>query len=294
MAPRRSKRDEQLVDEGRAEDDEERHERQHVARKIGKRLERRGLVDEVPQKREARDQEKRHPPLARRDERRRKADEAEGKERRPETRPQAFAEVEQAPGEAERQRHVMALHRMHELGIHAPLPAVEPSDRRQHDEEKGADRDAGDGSGSRPPPLGSGRRDEQNGDDGEGQDQHADIFRAGGKSGEETEQDRATRRRLLQQPDQRSERQHEEGRDENILLEEAGMHGDERRHRGGRRGRQGWQVGQHEPCQAEGGEHEDAAGQSAEHPGKMRQGRRSGGCARRAAACATSIMKSGW
>src|SRR4029077_18241799 len=32
--------------------------------------------------------------------------------------------------------------RMHELEIHAPLPAVDPPDRRQHDEEKGADRGA--------------------------------------------------------------------------------------------------------------------------------------------------------
>ncbi len=45
----------------------------------------------------------------------------------------------------------------------------------------------------------------------------------------------------------------------------------ERRHRGGRR-RQGWQVGQHEPCQAEGGEHHDAAGQSAKHPDQLGQG----------------------
>src|SRR6187200_1690353 len=49
-------------------------------------------------------------------------------------------------------------------------------------------------------PLRSGRGDEENGYDREGQDQRADIFRACGKSGEDTEQDGATRRRLLQQP----------------------------------------------------------------------------------------------
>jgi hypothetical protein len=94
-----------------------------------------------------RDHERRHPPLPRRDERRRKSDETEGEERRAETRPQAFAEMEQAPGDAERQRHVMAFDRMHELEIHAPLPAGDPPDRRQHDEEKGADRGRGDGAG---------------------------------------------------------------------------------------------------------------------------------------------------
>jgi hypothetical protein len=45
------------------------------------------------------------------------------------------------------------------------------------------------------------------------------------------------RRRLLQQPDQCGERQHEERRDENILLEQTGMHDEERCHRGGRRRR---------------------------------------------------------
>jgi hypothetical protein len=93
------------------------------------------------------------------------------------------------------------------------------------------------------------------------------------------------RRRLLQQPDQRGEREHEEGRDKNILLEKAGSTMKERRHHGGRR-RQGWQVGQHEPCQAEGGEHHDAAGQSAKHPDQLG---RSAGCTTSAAACAKSI-----
>jgi hypothetical protein len=242
----------------------------------------------------ARDQEKRHPPLPRRDERRRKADETERKERRAETWPQAFAQMKQAPGEAERQRHVMAQHRMRKLEIHASPPAVNPPDRRQHEEEKSADRDAGDGCGPQPPPLRPRRSDDQNGNDREGQDQEADIFRAGGKSGEETEQDGAMRRRLLQQSDQRGERQHEEGRDENILLEKAGMHDEERRHRGRRRRRQGWQFGQHEPCQAEGGEHHDAAGQSPKHPDQLGQGGRSAGCTTRAAACAKSIMNRGW
>jgi hypothetical protein len=45
--------------------------------------------------------------------------------------------------------------------------------------------------------------------------------------------------------------QHEEGRDENILFEDAGMHDEERRRRAGGRRRQGWPVGQHEPRQAE-------------------------------------------
>jgi flavin reductase (DIM6/NTAB) family NADH-FMN oxidoreductase RutF len=39
----------------------------------------------------------------------------------------------------------MTLHRMHELEIHAPPPALDPPDRRRHDEEKGADRDGVDG-----------------------------------------------------------------------------------------------------------------------------------------------------
>lgn len=176
MAPRRSQRD----NSSWIKDAPRMHEWQHVAGKIGKRLERRGLVDGVPQKGEARDQEKRHPPLPRRDERRRKADETEREERRAETRPQTFAEMEQAPGEAERQRHVMAQHRMRKLEIHAPPPAVNPSDRRQHEEEKGADRNAGDGCGPQPPPFRPRRSDDQNGDDGEGQDQRADIFRACG------------------------------------------------------------------------------------------------------------------
>jgi hypothetical protein len=121
-----------------------------------------------------------HPPLPRRDERRRKADETEREERRAETWPQTFAEMEQVPGEPERQRHVMAQHRMRKLEIHAPPPAVNPSDRRQHEEEKGADRNAGDGCGPQPPPFRPRRSDDQNGDDGEGQDQRADIFRACG------------------------------------------------------------------------------------------------------------------
>jgi hypothetical protein len=79
-------------------------------------------------------------------------------------------------------------------------------------------------------------------------------------------------RRLLQQPDQRGEREHEESRDENILLEQTGMHDEERRHRAGRRRCQGRQVGEHEPRKVEGGEHHDPAGQSAKHADEMGQG----------------------
>jgi len=53
----------------------------------------------------------------------------------------------------------------------------------------------------------------------------------------------------LQQFDQRGERQDDEGRDENVLFENAGMHGDERRRRRGGRRRQGRQLWQHQSCQ---------------------------------------------
>ena len=45
------------------------------------------------------------------------------------------------------------------------------------------------------------------------------------------------------------ERQDDEGRDENVLFENAGMHGDERRRRRGGRRRQGRQLWQHQSCQ---------------------------------------------
>ena len=49
-------------------------------------------------------------------------------------------------------------------------------------------------------------------------------------------------------------------RDENILLQDARMHGDERGRRRRRRCRQGAELGQHQPRQPIGGEHEEAAG----------------------------------
>ena len=187
----------------------------------------------------------------------------------------------------------MSSHRMEKLGIHAALPEVETPDCRQHDEEKGNNRGGGDSAGSRHRRPGSLRRYEQNGDDGEGQDQHADIFRARGEPDEEAEQDGATLRRFLQQPDQRGEREHEKAGEKNVLLEEAGMHGEERSRRRGRRGRQGWQVGQQEPCQNEGGKHEDAACHDAKHPHEMRQGGQIWRLHHEAAACPRSIMRSG-
>jgi hypothetical protein len=63
-----------------------------------------------------------------------------------------------------------------------------------------------------------------------------------------------------------------EGRDEDILLEDAGMNDEERRRRGGRGRSQGRQSVQIEPRQREGGEHHDAAGECAENPGEFGQG----------------------
>ena len=85
-----------------AEDQEQRHERQHVAGKIGKRLERGRLVDGVPDDRERRDQNERHAPLPRGDEGRREAEEAESQKRRADAGPQAFAKMKQAPGDLRR------------------------------------------------------------------------------------------------------------------------------------------------------------------------------------------------
>jgi hypothetical protein len=60
-------------------------------------------------------------------------------------------------------------------------------------------------------------------------------------------------------------------RDKSVLLEDSGMHGDERRHRRGCGGRQGWQVGQHEPCQTERPEDQQAAGQAGKDSSELRQ-----------------------
>jgi len=67
-----------------------------------------------------------------------------------------------------------------------------------------------------------------------GQNQRADIFRSGRAPDEHTEQDGAMRRRLLQQSDQGREREQEEGRDKDVLLEDAGMDDKERCRRRGR------------------------------------------------------------
>ena len=172
----------------------------------------------VPHDRKSRDQRERHAPLPRGDERRREAKKADSKERRAKAWPQALAKMKQAPGDPWRQGHVMALDRMREFEVNTFPPTVQTPDRRQHEEKKGADGDGTDGPRTERPPLRSRRRDEDNRQNGKGQDQRADIFRSGRAADEQAEQDGAVWCRLLQQSDQRREREQEEGRDEDILL----------------------------------------------------------------------------
>ena len=149
-------------------------------------------------------------------------------ERRPKPGQQAFAQMEQAGGEPQRQRHVMSVDHVLDFEIDVLVPALEAPDCRQHDEqERSQSRRRRHGRGPQRLSRRTRRRHENDGDDGEKQEQKADIFRAGGEPGEEAEQDGPMRRRVLQQPDQRGKGEHKKGREENVLLEDAGMHGDE-------------------------------------------------------------------
>lgn len=174
--------------------------------------------------------------------------------------------MKQPVSEGDRHRHVVALTGVVQIKEHGGAEPAELPQGRELDQREHGDRYQRDETSQ--PPAGAAvaglRRIEQQDHDGEGKDNGRDVFCRCGQSDGGAQQDAARSRRRLERGDQRGEREQQKGQRENIFLEIAGMHGDERRHGHGQGGGERERRPQHFAREQKACKHPKAAGQDGE------------------------------
>lgn len=112
----------------------------------------------------------------------------------------------------------MAMRRVGVFGVDTAPELREIAERRKLDQHEDENGDAGNGKHAGEAPFAARARYEPDRGKRERQEQRADIFRSGGEAGIGTDEERAQRRRVLQELDQRRKPEDQEGREENVLL----------------------------------------------------------------------------